>query len=147
VHNSPLPDTCINALAVDEKNCLWIGTENNLAVLVGEDWTIYTKENSILPGSILPILNSKNRAKNGSSSEATSLWRLQHRRRPGANRRKKSLELVDHQDLNPEDAEYDDDGNLWVSASRFYYGMDNRQPKAVCIFIIRMALKCRRFFP
>lgn len=51
--NSELPENTIRALAVDEADNKWIGTDNGLAMYDGSNWTIYNDTNSGLPGNIV----------------------------------------------------------------------------------------------
>lgn len=52
-----LPGQRIQALFVDSKDRLWVGTNNGLAVLNGAGWKIYTTQNSALPANDIRALS------------------------------------------------------------------------------------------
>ena len=124
--NSPLPDAPVTALAVDERNRLWIGTTRGLAVLANGEWSLYTMENSSLPGREIAGFEFSRPANKwiivrsyipyGVYHSGGGLVHIDENDR---------WQVVSHMNLNPEDAEYDGHGNLWISANTFFHGMDN----------------------
>lgn len=51
--NSPLPQNTVRAIAVDDDNNKWVGTDNGLAFFDGINWVLYTDTNSGLPANIV----------------------------------------------------------------------------------------------
>jgi len=49
--NSPLPDNCVRAIAIDVLGTKWIGTDQGLVKYDGISWSVYTTTNSPLPTS------------------------------------------------------------------------------------------------
>jgi ligand-binding sensor domain-containing protein len=50
-HNSGLISDCVQVLAADKNDRLWIGTNAGLAVLDGQTWAAYTVESGALPSN------------------------------------------------------------------------------------------------
>lgn len=54
--NSALPDNQVQALTIDNKDVLWIGTANGLTRFDGSQWTTYTTNNAAIPSSFITAL-------------------------------------------------------------------------------------------
>ncbi|QQS37400.1 MAG: PEGA domain-containing protein [Ignavibacteriales bacterium] len=51
--NSPLPGNNVNMIGIDASGKKWICTSSGLAVLDGQNWTIFTSSNSQLPSNLV----------------------------------------------------------------------------------------------
>ncbi len=119
--NSPLTTTDFTALAADEQNHLWIGTMNGLFVLADGEWTVYTMNNSILPS---PEISGFNFSTPGIKWIITnSYWHWGQDTGGGLIRieNDKWSVVSNKPTMNAWDADYDDDGNLWIATSPYSY--------------------------
>ncbi len=82
--NSPLPHDAIEALAVDAKGNLWVGTDGGAAKFDGVNWTVYTVFNSGLPGHIVSAIALQDSTvwfgtdRQGLARFEGSAWRVYH---------------------------------------------------------------------
>ena len=51
--NSPLPSNLIGTIAIDSNNVKWVGTDNGLVKIDGNNWTIYDTNNTPLPENMI----------------------------------------------------------------------------------------------
>ncbi len=56
MHNSGLHSDAVQAVAVDERDRLWVGTRSGLAMRNGETWALFGAETSDLPGDSVQAL-------------------------------------------------------------------------------------------